>query len=68
MASPRAPRDHRPAGFELLFDELVELGGVTDASPEALTELCARFELEMQPDSIPGLVERFGVVFPGERV
>ena len=57
-----------PAGFELFFDELVELGGVTEASPEALTELCARYELEMQPDSIPGLVERFGVVFPGERV
>jgi quercetin dioxygenase-like cupin family protein len=55
-----------PAGFERFFAELVDLGGVAQAQPEILAELCERYELEMQPDSIPGLIERFGVVFPGE--
>jgi hypothetical protein len=31
-------------------------------------ELCARYELEMQPDSVPGLVERFGLKFPGDPI
>ena len=57
-----------PAGFERFFAELVDLGGVTRAEPQALAELSARYELEMNPDSIPGLVERFGVQFPGEPI
>jgi mannose-6-phosphate isomerase-like protein (cupin superfamily) len=48
-----------PAGFERFFAELVDMGGVTAASPEAMGELCARYELEMDPDSLPGLLERF---------
>ena len=48
-----------PAGFERYFEELVDLGGVTQASPELLGELCARYGLDMDPDSIPGLLERF---------
>ena len=48
-----------PAGFECFFAELVDMGGVTAASPEAMGELCARYELEMDPGSIPGLLERF---------
>jgi quercetin dioxygenase-like cupin family protein len=55
-----------PAGFERFFDELVDLGGAIAAAPETLAELCARYELEMQPDSIPGLLERFGLRFPGQ--
>ena len=55
-----------PAGFEGFFDELVDLGGVTEAQPETLAELCARYELEMDPDSVPGLVQRFDLRFPGE--
>jgi mannose-6-phosphate isomerase-like protein (cupin superfamily) len=55
-----------PAGFEGFFGELVDLGGVTNAEPQVLAELCARYELEMDPGSIPGLVERFGLRFPGE--
>ncbi len=27
-----------------------------------------RYELEMDPDSIPGLVERYGLRFPGEPI
>jgi mannose-6-phosphate isomerase-like protein (cupin superfamily) len=57
-----------PAGFEHYFEELVDLGGVTGAGPEKLGDLCARYGLEMDPDSIPGLVERFGLRFPGEPV
>jgi mannose-6-phosphate isomerase-like protein (cupin superfamily) len=55
-----------PAGFEDFFKELSDMGGVANASPEVLTELNERYGLEMIPDSIPELVERFGVVFPGE--
>jgi quercetin dioxygenase-like cupin family protein len=57
-----------PAGFERFFDELVDLGGVTQAEPQTLADLCARYELEMDPTSVPGLVERFGLVFPGEPI
>jgi quercetin dioxygenase-like cupin family protein len=57
-----------PAGFERFFQEIVDLGGVANAKPQALTELCARYELEMDPGSIPGLVDRFGVRFPGEPI
>jgi mannose-6-phosphate isomerase-like protein (cupin superfamily) len=55
-----------PAGFERFFAELVDLGGVAGADPETLGALCQRYALEMDPDSIPGLIERFGVVFPAE--
>src|SRR5947209_15844110 len=55
-----------PAGFERFFAELVELGGVSSADPQTLGALCARYELEMDPTSVPGLVERFDLRFPGE--
>jgi mannose-6-phosphate isomerase-like protein (cupin superfamily) len=55
-----------PAGFERFFSELVDLGGVTSADPEVLGALCERYALEMDPSSVPGLIERFGVRFPGE--
>jgi quercetin dioxygenase-like cupin family protein len=57
-----------PTGFEGFFEELVKLGGVTQAEPEQLAELSARYELELDPASIPGLVERFGLRFPGEPI
>jgi quercetin dioxygenase-like cupin family protein len=57
-----------PAGFERFFAELVDLGGVTQADPQALADLCARYEVELDPDSIPGLVERFDLRFPGEPI
>ena len=55
-----------PAGFERFFAELVDRRRRRGMEPEALGELCARYALEMQPDSVPELVERFGLVFPGE--
>ena len=57
-----------PAGFEAFFSELVELGGVARAEPETLMALNQRYELEMDPASIPGLVERFELRFPGEPI
>ena len=57
-----------PAGFENFFRELVDMGGVAKAQPQALRELCGRYELEMDPNSIPKLIERFGVHFPGEPI
>ena len=55
-----------PAGFERFFDELVDLGGVTQVEPQTLMGLCARYELEMDMDSVPGLIERFGVRIASE--
>ena len=54
-----------PAGFERFFAELVALGGA-QADPDRLAELCERFALEIDPSSVPDLVQRFGVRFPGE--
>src|SRR5882762_1980291 len=55
-----------PAGFEGFFAELVDLGGVAQADPATLGELCERYALEMDPTSVPALIERFGVRFPAE--
>jgi gentisate 1,2-dioxygenase len=57
-----------PAGFEKFFEELVDLGGVTQAEPQTLADLCARYELEMDPESVPELLERFKLRFPGELI
>ena len=48
-----------PAGFERFFAELDALGGGVKGDPDAVAALCGRYELDMQPESIPGLLERF---------
>jgi mannose-6-phosphate isomerase-like protein (cupin superfamily) len=50
-----------PAGFEGFFHELVDIGGVAQADPEQLAALCGRYELDMQPDTVPELLERFNL-------
>ena len=50
-----------PAGFEHFFRELVAMGGVTQADEAALAELNERYGLEMRPETVPGLLERFGL-------
>ena len=55
-----------PAGFEQFFAELVALGGVTGTTPQALGELSDRYGLEMNPGTVPELLQRFDLVFPGE--
>ena len=54
-----------PAGFERFFAELGPLAAGGDPDPEAMGELCARYALDMQPESVPGLCSRFGLWFPG---
>ena len=48
-----------PAGFERYFAELVALGGSRMASPQDLKSLAGRYALEVDPQSIPALLERF---------
>ncbi len=57
-----------PAGFERFFAELVDLGGVAQADPQTMADLCGRYELDMKPETVPGLVERFDLRFPGEPI
>jgi mannose-6-phosphate isomerase-like protein (cupin superfamily) len=57
-----------PAGFERFFEELVDMGGVANADPDTLVEIAARYGHHFKLDSVPELVERFGLVFPGEPV
>ncbi len=57
-----------PAGFERFFAELIALGGVTRAEPKTMADLCARYALDMDPATVPGLLERFNLRFPGEPI
>src|SRR3954451_21761988 len=50
-----------PAGFEHFFRELDGMGGALNADPEVLLQLNERYGLEMQQESVPGLLERFGL-------
>jgi mannose-6-phosphate isomerase-like protein (cupin superfamily) len=54
-----------PGGFEDFFDELVDMGGAAEAAPEELASLSDRYGLKMQPETVPGLCERFGLEFGG---
>ncbi|HEU5063454.1 MAG TPA: cupin domain-containing protein [Solirubrobacterales bacterium] len=56
-----------PAGFEHFFEELVDMGGVLKADPAEVAALSDRYGLEMKPETVPGLLERFGLVI-GEPV
>lgn len=55
-----------PAGFEHFFRELDALGGALNADPEQLAALSARYGQEMKPETVPELLERFGLRI-GER-
>ena len=56
-----------PAGFEDFFRELDALGGALKADPEQLAALNEKYGQDMQPDSVPELLERFDLVI-GERL
>ncbi|HEX6780938.1 MAG TPA: cupin domain-containing protein [Solirubrobacterales bacterium] len=51
-----------PAGFEHFFEELVDMGGVLKAAPEDVAALSDRYGLEIKPETVPELLERFGLV------
>jgi mannose-6-phosphate isomerase-like protein (cupin superfamily) len=48
-----------PAGFEQYFAELVAMGGSRHAAPASLRALGERYGLDVNPQSIPQLLERF---------
>jgi mannose-6-phosphate isomerase-like protein (cupin superfamily) len=50
-----------PAGFERFFHELSDLGGALNADPAALAALNERYGMQMRPESVPELLERFGL-------
>jgi mannose-6-phosphate isomerase-like protein (cupin superfamily) len=50
-----------PAGFEHFFEELSDLGGAINADPDQLTALAARYGHYFKLESVPELVERFGL-------
>jgi len=50
-----------PAGFEDFFRELDALGGALKADPDDLATLNERYGLEMKPETVPELLERFGL-------
>jgi mannose-6-phosphate isomerase-like protein (cupin superfamily) len=53
-----------PAGFERYFAEALDLAESGRATPEDFAELRTRYALEIDRDSIPGLLERFGLRLP----
>ena len=54
-----------PAGFEQFFAELARFANGGAPDPEVMGELCARYALEMQPETPEELCSRFGLRFPG---
>ena len=57
-----------PAGFERYFNELVDMGGSVGVDPQRLAELANRYGLEVDPASIPVLIERFSLRPPRKPV
>jgi mannose-6-phosphate isomerase-like protein (cupin superfamily) len=51
-----------PAGFEGFFAELDAMGGAIKADPDDLRALGERYGAQFQLESVPELVERFGLV------
>jgi mannose-6-phosphate isomerase-like protein (cupin superfamily) len=54
-----------PAGFERFFEELVDAGTAAGGAPEpdALEGLAAHYGLEVDPSTVPALLEAHGLVF-----
>ena len=55
-----------PAGFEHFFEELSSRPADGPPDPRELVALAARYGAELDFESIPALMERFGVVFGPE--
>jgi mannose-6-phosphate isomerase-like protein (cupin superfamily) len=50
-----------PAGFENFFRELSDMGGAINADPDELTALGERYGHYFKIESVPELLERFGL-------
>lgn len=53
-----------PAGFENFFRELAEVYAAGQPDIARFSDLCQRYALEMNPESVPGLCKRFGLSHP----
>ena len=53
-----------PSGFEHFFEELLDMGGAFKIQPADFAALAERYSLDVQPESIPGLLERFDLRLP----
>jgi mannose-6-phosphate isomerase-like protein (cupin superfamily) len=56
-----------PGGFERYFAEIGEVVAEGPPDPGRLGEIAGRYGLEMDPSTIPALVEEHGLRFPGVR-
>jgi quercetin dioxygenase-like cupin family protein len=54
-----------PPGFENYFREMGELVSGGPPDPEKRAAISAKYELEVDPDSVPGLVQEHGLRFGG---
>ena len=54
-----------PAGFECFFRELAAELKAGPPDPNRIVALSNRYEVDMDLSSVPGLIDRFGVRFPG---
>ena len=52
-----------PAGFEKYFEELIQLFPNGKPQPEKIGPIAARYGLEVDPSSIPGLCAAHGLTF-----
>jgi uncharacterized cupin superfamily protein len=64
-APARALEVISPSGFEQYFVDLGTVLASGPPEPQRLAALCARYGLEMNIGSVPDLVRRFGLRFPG---
>jgi quercetin dioxygenase-like cupin family protein len=56
-----------PPGFENYFREMGELVAGGPPDPEKRAAIAAKYQLEVDPDSVPGLVEEHGLRFGGAK-
>jgi mannose-6-phosphate isomerase-like protein (cupin superfamily) len=50
-----------PGGFEKFFDEMGTAVQTGELSPELLGDLSERYGIDFQPESVPGLCEKYGL-------
>jgi len=53
-----------PGGFERCFEEMAAMLASPDLDPQQIGELSARYEIELDPDSIPTLCAEHGLTHP----
>jgi quercetin dioxygenase-like cupin family protein len=56
-----------PPGFENYFREMGELVADGPPDPERRAAISAKYELEVDPESVPGLLEEHGLRFGGAK-